>query len=78
MSIPIAVSLIITFGIVVIVGMESLKSFFLDRERIKADALVRIEEVKAKNQFELEKLIHRDNVNEIEFSTDGRKVREKI
>lgn len=46
-------------------------------EQIRADALVRAEEVKAKNQLELEKLMHRGSFDDKNFSADERKVREK-
>ena len=46
-------------------------------EQIRADALVRAEEVKAKNQLELERLMHRDSSDDKNFSVDERKVREK-
>jgi hypothetical protein len=63
-----------------IVSIVQFTKYRLKVEQIKADAMVRVEELKLKNQFELEKLIHRDNVsaNAVEFSTDDRRVREKI
>lgn len=80
MSVPIALGLIIVFGVIVVVGFETIENIVLRKAQIKADAMVRAEEVKAKNQLELEKLIHKDyeNSNTMDISGDDRKVREKI
>lgn len=41
--------------------IELVLKYRLKKEKIKADAMVRTEEVKAKNQLEIEKLIHEDS-----------------
>jgi hypothetical protein len=65
---------------VIIVSISIYTKYRIRVEQIKADAMVRAEEVRAKNQLELEKLMQRDNSekNNENFSTDERKVREKI
>jgi hypothetical protein len=65
---------------VIIVSISIYTKYRIKVEQIKADAMVRAEEVRAKNQLELEKLMQRDNSekNNENFSTDERKVREKI
>lgn len=77
----IVVPFIIATMVVLIVGMDQAKNFFLKKEQIKADALVKVEEIKAKNQLELEKLVRgekaRTNDSRVEFDGDDRKVREK-
>ncbi len=39
---------------------QEILKYRLKKEQIKADAMVRAEEIKAKNQLEIEKLIHQD------------------
>ncbi len=41
--------------------IQEILKYRLKKEQIKADAMVRAEEIKAKNQLEIEKLIHQDN-----------------
>lgn len=41
--------------------IELVLKYRIKKEQIKADVLVRTEEVKAKNQLEIEKLIHEDS-----------------
>ncbi len=41
--------------------IELVLKYRIKKEQIKADAMVRTEEVKAKNQLEIEKLIHEDS-----------------
>lgn len=80
MNTPITLSLIITTGVVIIVALDYVKTFLLKREQIKADTIVRTEEVKAKNQLEIEKLLRQDqfqNSNRFEESGDERTVRER-
>lgn len=68
------------------VGISQIKSIILKKEQIKADALIRAEEIKARNQLELEKLLHRDassqrntNVHDrVRESDENRAIREKI
>jgi hypothetical protein len=56
----IAVGLIIT---VTAILTDSITKYKLKVEQIKADALVRVEEVRAKNQLELEKLMKKEQNN---------------
>lgn len=42
--------------------MQEIFKFKLKKEQIKADALIKAEEIKAKNQLEIEALIHKENV----------------
>ena len=65
---------------VIIVTVIVYTKYRLKVEQIKADAMVRAEEVRAKNQLDLEKLMHSDYTEKAttDFSTDDRKVREKI
>ena len=44
------------------ISMQEIFKFRLKKEQIKADALVKVEEVKAKNQLDLEALIHKDSL----------------
>lgn len=68
MSTAIAITLTICGSIAVIAltalfadeVLPHIKDYKLQKEKIKADALVRVEEVKARNQLELEKLMSRD------------------
>ncbi len=68
------------------VGISQIKSIILKKEQIKADALIRAEEIKARNQLELERLLHRDasgqrntNVHDrVRESDENRVIREKI
>jgi hypothetical protein len=75
------VPLIIATMVVLIVGMDQAKNYFLKKEQIKADALVKVEEIKARNQLEMEKLVRGDHSHasgsRMEFAGDDRKVREK-
>ena len=40
---------------------NEIKHFVLKRDQIKADAMVKVEEIRAKNQLELEKLMMQEN-----------------
>lgn len=68
------------------VGISQIKSIILKKEQIKADALIRAEEIKARNQLELEKLLHQDAPGQrnasvhdrVRESDEDRVVREKI
>jgi hypothetical protein len=75
------VPLIIAAMVVLIVGMDQAKNYFLSKEQIKANSLVKVEEIKARNQLEMEKLVRGDHShttgNRMEFAGDDRKVREK-
>ncbi|EPR12781.1 hypothetical protein [Ruminiclostridium papyrosolvens] len=44
---------------------QEILKYRLKKEQIKADALVKTEEIKAKNQLEIEKLIHQDNSEKV-------------
>jgi len=75
----ISVPLIIAVSIVIIVAMDNIHKIILKKEQIKADAMVRVEEVKARNQLELEKLMRQDarqNGNRFEETEDNRTIRE--
>ncbi|MCX8129865.1 MAG: hypothetical protein N3I35_07180 [Clostridia bacterium] len=68
---------------ITIVVTVQVSKYKLKVEQIKADALVRAEEIKAKNQLELERLIRVDHQkskysDSISGSDDSRTVREKI
>ena len=45
------------------ISMQEIFKFRLKKEQIKADALVKAEEIKAKNQLDIEALIHKDSIN---------------
>lgn len=79
MSSTIILTSIVTAGIVAIVLIDTLKSYFIKKEQIRADALVRAEEVKAKNQLEIEKLFKNDHhhINENFEDTTFRKNNQK-
>ncbi|RCX17201.1 hypothetical protein DFR58_10895 [Anaerobacterium chartisolvens] len=59
---------IIAFAVVILLFcisiLKILKEYLLKREQIKADALVKCEELRLKNQIELEKLIKKDYKSE--------------
>lgn len=86
MHIAVAITLIISAMTIVIVLTDTIKSYLIKKEQIKADALVKAEEIKAKNQYEIEKLMHAEQQAKskktendwLELSGDERKVREKI
>ncbi len=44
---------------------QEVLKYRLKKEQIKADAMVRAEEIKAKNQLEIEKLIHLDSSEKV-------------
>ena len=77
----IIVPFIIATMVVLIVAMDQAKNYFLKKEQIKADALVKVEEIKARNQLELERLVRgeksRTADSRMELEGDDRKVREK-
>lgn len=51
--------------------IELVLKYRIKKEQIKADVLVRTEEVKAKNQLEIEKLIHEDSMLKEAHIRDG-------
>lgn len=61
MSTGIIITAIICASVAVISIVPMVQDYKLKKEKIKADALVRAEEVKAKNQLEIEKLYISDN-----------------
>lgn len=82
----------IVIGVVAIPLAGIIQSYMLEKEKIKADMVVRTEEVRAKNQLEIERLMHspdksaasaRDhlggnNPNKLEdLGLDKREVRER-
>lgn len=71
------------FTAIVIVTVSVYTKYRLKVEQIKADAMVRAEEVRAKNQLEMEKLMYSErtrsnNNTESGLNTDERAVREKV
>ncbi|EGD47209.1 hypothetical protein Cpap_1602 [Ruminiclostridium papyrosolvens DSM 2782] len=52
--------------------IELVLKYRIKKEQIKADVLVRTEEVKAKNQLEIEKLIHQDNIVKEAYTHDDK------
>ncbi len=62
----IAVS-ISTFSFIFITVNEVMK-FKLKKEQIKADVLIRTEEIKAKNQLDIEKLIMHDKTQSVNYA----------
>lgn len=74
------VPLIIAVSIVLIVAFDNINKVIIKKEQIRADAMVRAEEVKAKNQLELEKLMRQDNIrqseNHFDETEDNRTIRE--
>ncbi len=78
----VAIAFFITATVIplTIVSITQFTKYKLKVEQIKADAMVRVEELKLKNQLELEKLMYREtpSVDDPEFSTDNRQIREKI
>lgn len=79
MNTDIIVPLIIAISIVSIVAIENVNKIILKKEQIRADAMVRAEEVKARNQLEIEKLMRQDriqNENRFDETEDNRTIRE--
>ena len=54
------------------VSMQEIFKFKLKKEQIKVDAMVKAEEIKAKNQLNIEALIHKDSVNQSKQVKDNR------
>lgn len=54
------------------VSMQEIFKFKLKKEQIKADAMVKAEEIKVKNQFDIEALIHKDSVYQSKQVKDNR------
>lgn len=80
--------LIIFLSITVIASTGTITGFFLKKERIKAEAMIKAEEIRAKNRLDIEKLLKEregkdeniydtDYNDELSFSRDERQVREK-
>lgn len=62
-------NMVIAMAVVLIsifVTTQEVLKYRLKKEQIKADAMVRTEEIKAKNQLEIEKLIQKDNFSKSE------------
>lgn len=59
------VPIIIVALIVGVKLFEHLKDYMLKKEKIKAEALIQCEQLRLKNQIELEKLIQKDQVNKV-------------
>ncbi len=49
----------------VYLSIQEILKYRLKKEKIIADAMVRAEEIKAKNQLEIEKLIHQDSCEKV-------------
>jgi hypothetical protein len=59
-------NMVIALAVVLVsiyVTTQEILKYRLKKEQIKADAMVRAEEIKAKNQLEIEKLIQGDKYN---------------
>ncbi len=54
------------------VSMQEIFKFKLKKEQIKADAMVKAEEIKAKNQLDIEALVHKDSVYQSKQVKDNR------
>ncbi len=54
---------VVIFGTLtfIYISMQEIFKFRLKKEQIKADAMVKAEEIKAKNQLDIEALIHKDS-----------------
>ncbi|MDF2987650.1 MAG: hypothetical protein K0R50_3160 [Eubacterium sp.] len=61
MSTPIIITAIISICVVSIVLSEQIKDYKLRKQQMNADAIVRAEEIKAKNQLEIEQLYLSNN-----------------
>lgn len=61
MNTGIIITAIICISVAAIAIVPMVQDYSLKKEKIKADALVRAEEIKAKNQLEIEKLYISDN-----------------
>ncbi len=61
MSTPIIITAIISISVLAIVLSEQIKDYKLRKQQMNADAMVRAEEIKAKNQLEIEQLYISNN-----------------
>ena len=61
MSTPIIITAIISISVLAIVISEQIKDYKLRKQQMNADAMVRAEEIKAKNQLEIEQLYMLNN-----------------
>jgi len=61
-SIVMVVALVSIFSFLFVTVSEVMR-FKLKKEQIKADVLIKTEEIRAKNQLDIEKLIQQDKVN---------------
>ncbi len=61
MSTPIIITAIISISVLAIVLSEQIKDYKLRKQQMNADAMVRAEEIKAKNQLEIEQLYMLNN-----------------
>ncbi|MHB8065977.1 MAG: hypothetical protein ACYDG2_25725 [Ruminiclostridium sp.] len=48
----------------IFISFNEVMKFKLKKEQIKADVLIKTEEIKAKNQLDIEKLMQQDKVND--------------
>lgn len=76
---------VICLSIVAIVVMDNVKNYKLQKEKIKADAMVKVEEINAKNRLELEQLMVSNSGSSGHtqadagvFTTDDRSIKEKV
>lgn len=66
-----AVIAIVAVLVSIYLTIQEVLKYRLKKEQIKADAMVKAEEIKAKNQLEIEKLIHHDkSVKEVYMCDD--------
>ena len=83
MGSTVAIVCAIVIGVIAVPLAALIQDFLIKKEKIKADTIVRTEEVRAKNQLEIERLVHQsksaasstDQLNDMSF--DRREVREK-
>lgn len=69
---------ILSFFAFTYISMQEVFKFRLKKEQIKADALVKSEEIKAKNQLEIEALYQRDSsINHRHSYTETQSVSEQ-
>jgi hypothetical protein len=53
--------IVVVIMIFSIIAFKQIKDFLLKKEQIKADAMVRAEEIMAKNKLEMEKLFYKED-----------------
>lgn len=71
MSTPIIITAIISISVLAIVLSEQIKDYKLRKQQMNADAMVRAEEIKAKNQLEIEQLYMLNNHQQSKSTHNG-------